>query len=87
VRLFGPKDIKVHLERYLRAHESELRGKVVVDIPAGNGVSSAILREVGAAVEPYDLFPGFFRVSGLECKEADLSQRLPIPDQHADVVL
>ncbi|HMP81473.1 MAG TPA: class I SAM-dependent methyltransferase [Verrucomicrobiota bacterium] len=65
----------------------DIAGKVVVDLPAGAGEMSRELRALGAAVEPYDLYPEFFKVDGLTCKFADLEKTLPIPTGHADYVL
>jgi SAM-dependent methyltransferase len=66
---------------------ANLAGKVVVDLPAGGGRMSRVLRDLGATVEPYDLYPEFFKVEGLTCRFADLETTLPIPDAHADYVL
>jgi len=87
MEIFGPKDIKIHLERILRSKKNELEGKKVIDLPAGNGISSAILNELGVDVEPYDLLPDFFKQETLKCKYADLAEPLPIKDNYADFVL
>lgn len=84
---FGTKEIKVHLERLLRKRAAELAGRVVVDVPAGSGHSSRLLKDLGADVRPLDLFPEFFDVPGLTCEQADLAAVLPLPDQTADWVL
>lgn len=85
--LFGTREIKVHVERLLRRRERDLRGRVVIDVPAGSGHSSRILRELGAEVRPLDLFPGFFQVPGLACERADLASALPVADRSADWIL
>jgi SAM-dependent methyltransferase len=87
LRFFGPKDIKIHLERILTRMGEDLKGKIVIDVPAGSGHSSRILRDLGARVEALDFYPEFFRVEGLVCKQADLSQTLPVPDSSAEMVL
>lgn len=86
MRFFGKSKIDIDVERYLRSL-GDLTGKVAVDLPAGAGRMSRVLHEQGATVEPYDLFPEFFDVEGLNCRPADLSERLPIPNNHADYVL
>lgn len=63
MKLFGPKDIKIHLEKILKNKSNELNGKKVIDLPAGSGTSSGLLHEMGADVEPYDLFPDFSRIN------------------------
>jgi SAM-dependent methyltransferase len=86
LRFSGSGDIKVAVRDYFESRD-DLDGKLVVDIPAGSGDNSAVLRRRGARVEAYDLFPEFFKAEGLECKPADLRRRLPVPDHHADLVL
>lgn len=85
LKFFGNGDIKFLLKEYL--HKVDLQGKVVVDIPAGTGYTAKILAERGALPEAYDLFPEFFEVDGLTCSKADLSQKLPIANTHADFVI
>jgi SAM-dependent methyltransferase len=86
MRFFGKSKIDVDVERHLRSL-GNLAGKTFVDLPAGAGRMSRVLREQGAIVEPYDLFPEYFKVEGLQCRHADLNEKLPIPDAHADYVL
>jgi len=86
MRFFGSSNIKNFVAAHLRGR-TDVRGCTAVDIPAGAGQASALLRELGARVEPYDLFPEFFQVQGLECRPADLTKPLPIPDAHAELVL
>lgn len=87
MKIFSPKDIKYYVRQYILSRSTELQGKTVIDLPAGSGFSSQLLHEAGAKVEPYDLFPEFFKFDAVECKEADLEDRLPVEDSHADVVL
>ncbi len=87
MKYFGTKDIKVYVERILNSKKDELKNKIVIDVPAGSGYSARILQKIGAEVKPYDLFPDFFKVDGLECKQADLSRNIPIADHYTDYVL
>ena len=87
MNIFGPKSIKYYVERYLRQNESILKNKICIDIPAGSGFSSKILKDIGAKVESYDLFPELFKVDGLECKKANLQGMLPIKDKYCDFIL
>jgi SAM-dependent methyltransferase len=75
-----------HFVRAYIASLGNLAGKLCVDIPAGSGAISRYLRDAGAQVEAYDLFPEAFRVEGMTCTRADLHDRLPIPSEHADMV-
>ncbi len=87
MKLFGSSDIKTYVNRWIRSSATTLKNKVCIDMPAGAGVTSDELQKVGAQVEPYDLFPEFFKVTGTSCQKADLSQPLPIADHHADVII
>jgi len=86
LRLTGSGDIKVAVREVI-ARWPDLAGKVVIDIPAGKGGLGRQLLEAGAKVEAHDLFPEFFEADGIECVKADLSGTLPIPDEHADLVV
>ncbi|MGD9400640.1 MAG: class I SAM-dependent methyltransferase [bacterium] len=87
MRLTGPGGIHHYVERFLRSNSSRFAGKTVVDIPAGTGRSSDVLRSLGARVEAFDLFPESFAVDGLECRKADLSRDIPLMSGAADYVL
>src|SRR5579864_5582373 len=83
----NPKSPKFHVKKYLREIREDLADKIVLDIPAGNGVTSEILLELGSKVEAFDLFPGNFLVKEIECKKADITKGLPIADNYADFVI
>ncbi len=83
----GSHDIKELLGRVLQARADTFRGKVVVDVPAGNGVTSARLQAWGADVRALDLFPEFFKAPGLACEKVDLADALPLPADSADWII
>src|SRR5208282_5442919 len=83
----NPQSIKYYVKRFILSEPALFKGKTVVDVPAGKGVTSRILHEAGARVIPMDLFPQYFHVRELACLPADLSQRLPLDDRAADHVL
>ncbi len=87
MRLFRSHRIDDFVSGYIRDHREYLRGKVVVDLPAGQGESSRRLKEAGAEVHPFGLFPATFRIDGLDCARADMTKPLPIADGFADFVL
>ena len=87
MRLFGPAGINSYVESFLRSNSERFVGKTVVDIPAGSGHTSGLLRNLGAVVEASDLFPDCFKAEGHVCKKADLTGTIPFPDNHADFVL
>ncbi len=85
IYLFGSKDIK---DLFLRALDGfDWRGKRVVDFPAGSGFTSAALRERGAEIIAWDIFPEFFKVDGLKCALADLQSTFPAHDGEFDVAI
>lgn len=81
----GSSDIKLYVTNYLSG--LNLRGCTVIDVPAGKGVTSRLLKEAGAEVRAYDLFPEVFEYSEVVCNEADLMDRLPEPDNSADMLI
>lgn len=85
--LSNPRSIKYYIGRYLKRHVDEISGSRVADLPAGSGVTSWLLRELGADVAPFDLFPEFFDVEGLECKTIDLNDDLPIESDFYSFVI
>jgi len=83
----NPKSPKFAVRKYLQSIQDELKGKLVIDMPAGNGVTSEILLNLGARVEAFDLFPEYFLVKDMVCKKADINAGLPVPDNYADYVI
>jgi len=82
-----PGSVKYHVKRFLINRRGELAGKTVIDFPAGNGVTSGIIREIGAEPVPFDLFPEYFRAEGLTCRRADIRTGIPVDDGHADALI
>lgn len=83
----NPRSVKYHVKRYLLANEAFYRGKTVIDFPAGNGITSRILREVGATPIALDLFPEYFDIEGLTCERANIRDGLPLEAQSADALI
>jgi ubiquinone/menaquinone biosynthesis C-methylase UbiE len=81
------KSIKYYVKRYLDSIKSHLKNKVVIDIPAGNGATTEILKDIGAQVEPFDLFPEYFLPKNIECKRADINVKIPVNDNYADMLI
>ena len=65
----------------------DLTGKVVVDIPCGDGRAGYAFRKRGATIIALDLFPEFMKIEGIEARYADLSERLPLDDSSADYII
>jgi SAM-dependent methyltransferase len=79
--------IKYHVKRFILQNQEKFKNKIVIDAPAGTGVTSRILKEVGAIVHAYDLFPEYFKVNGLICERANIMERIPAADNFADVLV
>ncbi|MBI5464285.1 MAG: class I SAM-dependent methyltransferase, partial [Ignavibacteriales bacterium] len=78
---------KDFFNRHLMARREELKGKVIVDVPAGSGTTSALLNSLGAKVFSFDLFPEYFQPTHIKCQRADVLRGLPFPDGAADFVI
>ena len=85
--MFAPKDIKAYVKRYILTNSNKLKNQCVIDVPAGSGYSSELLKQVGADVQAFDLFPEFFKVDDLICHKADISRSIPVDAGVADYVL
>lgn len=80
----NPNSIKYYVKQFILRNKTRLKGKKIVDFPAGGGITSRILREVGAYPLSYDLFPEFFKIDGLKCDRANIAEGIPLEDNHAD---
>lgn len=80
----NPKSIKYYVKRYLLNNADTLKGKKIIDFPAGNGITSRLLKEVGAEPIALDLFPEYFNIEGIECKRANIAEGLPLEAESAD---
>jgi len=85
--VINPKSPKFYVKKYLDGIKEELKNKIVLDIPAGNGVTTEILLENGAKVEAFDLFPEYFMLKNIECKRADIVDKIPTMDNYADMLI
>lgn len=83
----NPRSIKFHVRRYLEEERGFITGKVVVDLPAGNGITTRMLRDLGARSLAFDLFPEYFEVDGVECRRANVMEGIPMDGGTADMVL
>jgi SAM-dependent methyltransferase len=84
----NPVSIKFYVKKYINSHIEDIKDKVVVDFPAGTGVTSRLLQNVGGIAMPFDLFPEYFtEVPALACKKADVNTGIPLDDQTADMLI
>ncbi len=83
----NPKSIKYYVKKYLLRHKAEIKNKTIVDIPAGNGITSKIIADCGGIPLAFDLFPEYFRIENIKCEQADVRQGIPLPDKTADYLI
>lgn len=83
---FPMRSIDKYVTRYI-GNLPDLSGKIVVDIPCGDGRASYCFKEKGATVKAFDLYPEFMKVEGIQAQYADMSERLPMEDASADIVI
>jgi len=85
--VLNPKSPKFHIKKFLLNIKNDLKNKIILDIPAGDGATTEILVEIGAKVEAYDLFPEYFMLKDFECKRADIIDKIPVTDNYADMLI
>ncbi|VVS90565.1 class I SAM-dependent methyltransferase [Desulfoluna spongiiphila] len=78
--------ISKYVADYLKT-SNYLENAVVLDIPAGDGRSSAIMKQKGAHVLAFDLFPSFMKAEGIKTEFADMMDGIPLDDKTADMIL
>lgn len=84
----NPKSIKYYVKKYLLEHPDKFKDKKVLDFPAGNGITSRILKEIGAEPIAYDLFPEYFlSIEGLKCMRANIKEGIPLKNESVDVLI
>jgi SAM-dependent methyltransferase len=83
----NPKSIKSFMLKYIAKNQHKFKDKIVIDLPAGNGITTKILLQYGAKPYPFDLFPEFFQVDGIECLRADVNQGIPVQSYYADILI
>jgi SAM-dependent methyltransferase len=78
--------IKFYVKRFIIKNAQLLKGKKIVDFPAGNGITSRIIDEVGGIPIPLDLFPEYFQIDRFKCLRANIEDGLPLDEQSADYI-
>jgi SAM-dependent methyltransferase len=72
---------------FFKRMTGEKKGLTVLDVGAGHGAFSKCLFEEGHKVEACDLHPEFFRFKNIQCKKADILDKLPYDKESYDVVV
>jgi SAM-dependent methyltransferase len=83
----NPRSIKYHVKNYLTRIGARIQGKTVVDVPAGNGVTSRIIKDLKGVPLAFDLFPEYFTAPGITCARANVMEGIPLADGAADMVV
>lgn len=83
----NPSSIKYYVKNYLMRNQNRLKGKSVIDFPAGNGITTRRLKEIGANPLPFDLFPEYFEMEGMTCERANIDEGIPTKEGSADMVI
>ena len=83
----NPRSIKYYVKKHLYKNKDFYKNKKVVDFPAGNGITSRLIQEVGGEPIPLDLFPEYFQIDGLECQRANIADGLPLLNKSVDAII
>lgn len=83
----NPRSIKYYVKKYLLNNKDYFKGKTVIDFPAGNGITSRILNEIGAKPLAFDLFPEYFTQPGITCIQATIATGIPLQNNHAAALI
>lgn len=83
----NPNSIKYYVKQYLLSNKDRFKNKVIVDFPAGNGVTSNIIKNIGATPLAFDLFPEYFNVENLKCTRAEIAKGIPLENNSADALI
>ncbi len=79
-----PSSIKYHVARFFEREGARFKGRKVLDLPAGEGLTSYNIAKVGGEALPFDIFPEYFAVQGMTCEQADILEGIPLPDESCD---
>lgn len=83
----NPRSIKYYVKSFFIREARRFENKTIVDFPTGNGVTAKLLQDIGAKPLPFDLFPEYFTVEGLECQRADINEGIPLEDASVDAIM
>jgi SAM-dependent methyltransferase len=83
----NPRSIKYYVKNFFYREKSRFVGKKIVDFPAGNGVTSQIIKDIGAEPLAFDLFPEYFQQQDIICKRADIKQGIPLSPSSIDAAI
>jgi predicted RNA methylase len=77
--------VRANIARFL-SQRKDWKGKHVIDLSCGDGVTTYILRKLGATVSAYELEPEYSKLDEKPLY-ADVTKPLPIQSESADMVI
>ncbi len=83
---FPDKGINRYVSDYIKKLP-DLSGKIVLDIPCGDGRATYEFIRKGATVKAFDLFPDFMTLKEVSAQYADLNHALPIDSNSVDYII
>lgn len=83
----NPKSIKYHVKKFILHNRDLFKNKKVIDVPAGTGITSRLIKEAGGIPIAFDLFPEYFKTEGITCERANIIEGLPIQNSSADILI
>ena len=83
----NPESIKYYVKKYLISNKEYFKWKKVLDFPAGNGVTTRILKGIGAITIPMDLFPEYFKIDDINCIRANIRDNLPLENNSVEAII
>lgn len=83
---FPTKGINKHVSNYIRKLP-DLTGKVVLDIPCGDGRASYEFYTKGAIIKAYDLYPEFMQFKNVKAEFVDISEGIPLANNSVDYII
>jgi SAM-dependent methyltransferase len=72
---------------FFRKYVTEFNQPKILEIGAGHGAFTEILYREGYDVSACDLFPELFFLKEVECKKADLTEKLPYNSETFDIIV
>lgn len=79
--------IKYYIKKFFLREGKRFSGKKIVDFPAGNGITSQLLKDIGAEPIPFDLFPEYFIIDDLKCTRANINEGIPLDSKTVDAII
>lgn len=84
---FKKTDIKFHVISFIKKNKDFFLNKKILDFPAGNGITSEFLHEIGADVHAHDVFPEYFKIKNLTCTYSNINDQISSEDSSFDCII